>query len=172
MSSIMLPEPRVALLREVILDEIGKGGGRRRPTSAVALAAVGVVGVAGTAAAWVSRARPDDPYQGYCSASVSRDEATWRQHGFGVAENASGRRNVPDALSVCRELWRLGVVGAAAVPPELTACVVDGALVIYPGGADVCDRLQVPSAELPTPGPSGGATSGGSTSGRSGGSPP
>ena len=49
----MLPEPRVALLREVILDEIGKGGGRRRPTSAVALAAVGVVGVAGTAAAWV-----------------------------------------------------------------------------------------------------------------------
>ena len=51
--------------------------GRRRWVI-VAAAATGLVAVAGSAAAWVTASRPDDPYSGYCSRSVSLDEDIWK----------------------------------------------------------------------------------------------
>lgn len=48
-------------------------------------------------------------------------------------------------------MWRLGVVtDPGNVPtgqvPQLTPCVVDGVLVVYPGDEQVCARLKVPAA--------------------------
>jgi hypothetical protein len=117
-----------------------------------AAAATGLVAVGGSAAAWVTASRPDDPYSGYCSRSVTLDEDVWKQTGFTQATDAQGHREVPDAIGSCATAWRMGVMTDPATAsstanhpvPELTACVVDDVLVIYPGNADTCRRLGVP----------------------------
>lgn len=125
--------------------------GRRRWVIAAA-AAAGLVAAGGSAAAWVTASRPDDPYSGYCSRSVTLDEDVWKQTGFTQATDAQGHRDVPDAISSCANAWRMGIMTDLATAlstanypvPELTACVVDDLLVIYPGDADTCRRLGVP----------------------------
>ncbi|MDN5764426.1 MAG: hypothetical protein L0H96_19905 [Humibacillus sp.] len=125
--------------------------GRRRWVIAAA-ATTALVAGAGSAAAWVVASRPDDPYGGYCSRSVTLDEDVWKQTGFTQATDAQGHRDVPDAIGSCATAWRMGIMtdpanasSTANHPvPELTACVVDDVLVIYPGNADTCRRLGVP----------------------------
>lgn len=128
----------------------------RRPLSVAAIAAASVVVVGGTAAAWVAVSRPDDAYSAYCSASVTTDPDVWKQHGASTATNAdTGVRSPLDAIDACAVMWRTGTLtgdgtptnqtGSAAVP-DLTACVVDGQLVVYPGKDGVCAQLKVPAA--------------------------
>lgn len=125
---------------------------RRRRWVIVVAAAAGLAAGAGSAAAWVTASRPDDPYSGYCSRSVTLDEDVWKQTGFTQATDARGHRDVPDAISSCATAWRMGIMtdpatasSTANLPvPELTACVFDDVLVIYPGDADTCRRLGVP----------------------------
>lgn len=115
-----------------------------------------LVVVGGTAAAWVAVSRPEDTYSVYCSASLTTDSDVWKQHGASTATNAdTGLRSPLDAIDACAAMWRTGPLARDSVPadqippdsvPSLTACVVDGQLVVYPGSAEVCAQLQVSAA--------------------------
>ncbi len=130
---------------------LSRRAGRRRWVIAAA-AATGLVAGAGSAAAWVTASRPADENTGYCSRSATLDEDVWKQTSFTQATDAQGHRSVPDAIDSCATAWRMGVMtdpanasSTANHPvPELTACVVDDLLVIYPGDANTCRRLGIP----------------------------
>ena len=162
-----MSEHRAAQIREALMAEIRNEAGHdntatapfrnhRRTWSVVGVTAASVVVVGGTAAAWVAVSRPDDAYSAYCSASVTTDPDIWKQHGATTATNAdTGVRSPLDAIDACAAMWRTGTMtsdgastgqaGAADVP-ELTACVVEAQLVVYPGPATVCAELKVPAA--------------------------
>lgn len=157
-----LSKHRASQLRQAILTEVGLESAhatpsrRRRSLTALAIAATSVVVVGGAAAAWVTASRPDDPYSVYCSPNVTTDPDVWKRHGASTVTNAdTGVRSSLDAIGACSTMWRTGTLpgdvghdnltGSGAVP-TLTACVVEGHLVVYPGPAGVCHQLQVPAA--------------------------
>lgn len=154
---LRLSDDRVAAIRRLIIDEaaasdqrgISRRETRRRPLL-VAAAGAGVLLVGGTAAAWVAATRPADPYSGYCSTSSTTDRDVWSQHGFGSAEDAQSGARARASIDTCAQMWRMGLVTDSSVPagtvPTLTACVVGGALVVYPSDAQICGRLKVPAA--------------------------
>lgn len=164
-----MSDDRAAQIREVLMAETREEAATgkatitslrsRRPLPVVAIAAASVVVVGGSAAAWVAVTRPDDAYSAYCSASVTTDPDIWKQHGVSTATNAdTGVRSPLDAVDACAAIWRTGTLtgdtgeGAStnqprtATVPALTACVVDGQLVVYPGPVEVCAQLKVPAA--------------------------
>lgn len=161
-----MSEHRAAQIREALMAETRREAGRgnavatpfrnRRTWSVVGVAAASVVVVGGTAAAWVAVSRPDDAYSAYCSASVTTDPEIWKQHGATTATNAdTGVRSPLDAIDACAAMWRTGTLtgdgdqptqAVVATVPELTACVVDAQLVVYPGPPAVCTELKVPAA--------------------------
>ncbi len=102
-------DPRQAAPHQGSPVALSHRAGRRRWVIAVA-AATGLVAVGGSAAAWVTASRPDDPYSGYCSRSVTLDEEVWKQTGFTQATDAQGHRDVPDAISSCATAWRMGIM--------------------------------------------------------------
>ncbi|MGO4361689.1 hypothetical protein [Terrabacter sp. RAF57] len=124
----------------------------RRRAAVIAAASVAVVAAGGSAAAWVAATRPSDPFSGYCSPAVTLDREVWAHRGFAVAEGSDGSRSVPDALEVCATMWSTGIVtggeprqpGSTTVP-ELTACVIDDTLVVFPAGAGVCRQFGLPA---------------------------
>ena len=121
---------------------------QRRRVLAVIAAVVAVLLVgAGTAAAYLRFATPDEPNLGYCSPTVSADPAVWQPYAFGAASDPDGNLVVSAAVDVCGAMWRAGIVtapGVVGVPPELNACVVDGSLVVFAADAGVCGRLGLP----------------------------
>ena len=161
-----MSDHRAAQIREALMAETRDETGRdsaatapfrnRRTLSVVGVTAASVVVVGGTAAAWVSVSRPDDAYSVYCSASVTTDPDIWKQHGATTATNAdTGVRAPLDAIDACAAMWRTGTMTGDRAPteqagpatvPDLTACVVDAQLVVYPGPAAVCAELKVPAA--------------------------
>ncbi len=158
-----MSKDRAAQIREVLMAEVRNGASTtsrfrgRRPLSVAAIAAASVVVVGGTAAAWVAVSRPDDAYSVYCSASVTTDPDVWKQHGASTTTNAdTGVRSPIDAIDACAAMWRIGLsdgdgaptkqTGSGAVPDQVTTCVVDGQLVVYPAPTGVCAQLNVPAA--------------------------
>lgn len=121
---------------------------QRRRVLAVIAAVVAVLLVgAGTAAAYLRFASPDEPNLGYCSPTVSLDPAVWSQLAFGAVPDVDGNQSAFQAIDACTAMWRAGIVTApdhTGIPSELTACVVDGSLVVFPDDATVCARLGVP----------------------------
>jgi ferric-dicitrate binding protein FerR (iron transport regulator) len=146
----LTPE-RSAQLRAGLLTEVTRTPARsRRRFTGIVITAAATLTVAGAAAAWVSMTRPDDPNEGYCSSSVTLDPDVWTTHGVITAFDAQGNRDPLDGLEACAQAWRMGILTAPNVPPgqvpALTACVVEGNLVIYPGDPTTCQRLGVPAA--------------------------
>ncbi len=146
-----LSDARAAQIKTVVMAEV-----RLAPTSvrhrrrilAVIAAVVAVLLVgAGTAAAYLRFASPDEPNLGYCSPTVSLDSAVWGQLAFGAVPDVDGNQSAFQAVDACTAMWRAGIVTApdqTGIPPELTACIVDGSLVVFPDDATVCARLGVP----------------------------
>ncbi len=57
--------------------------------------------VAGTAAAWVSMTRPDDPNEGYCATSITLDPDVWTTHGVVTAVDDQGNRDPLKGVEAC-----------------------------------------------------------------------
>lgn len=86
---------------------------RRRSRRRVALrggVAVALIAAGGSAAAWASATRPTDPYSGFCAQTVTLDRAEWSLRGFAMAEAPDGTRALPDALEICSQMWRTGMI--------------------------------------------------------------
>ena len=146
----LTPE-RSAQLRAGLLTEITRTPARARHRfTGIAITAAATLTVAGTAAAWVSMTRPDDPNEGYCATSITLDRDVWTTHGVVTAVDAQGNRDPLKGVEACAAAWRMGILTAPDVPqgqvPALTACVVEGNLVVYPGDPTTCQRLGVPQA--------------------------
>ncbi len=149
----MTPQ-RTAQLRAALLAEVTRTPRRQRRwhLSGAALAAGAVLAVGGTAVAWVAVLSPDDPTVAYCSSEVTLDEDVYTTYGISSASAPDGEPPALDAVEVCGQMWARGIVqpttgeSPGTVPPELTACVVEGSLVVYPGGKSTCEELGVPLA--------------------------
>ncbi len=148
-----LSDERAAQIKAVVMAEVLADGStsRSRHRRRVLAVIAGVIAVllagAGTAAAYLRFATPDEPNLGYCSPAVSADPAVWQPYAFGAASDPDGNLVVSAAVDVCGAMWRAGIVtapGVVGVPPELNACVVDGSLVVFAADAGVCGRLGLP----------------------------
>jgi hypothetical protein len=150
----LTPE-RQEQIRRVVMSGLAAERPRRRRRR-VAVVAVGVVCsvavASGTAAAWVAITSPDESNEGYCSSAVTTDSAVWERNGVASVSAPDGKQEVLDSVDACRAMWRAGIVrapgsseGQPVVVPLLSACVVEGRLVVYPS-ADACKQLGV--AEL------------------------
>lgn len=149
----LLTAERAEQIRSIVLEEIARPPGRagRR----LALAAVGGIAAvalaAGTAAAWVSVARSDDPNGAYCSSSVTLDRDVWGARGVSAATSADGHPDRVSAVEACMIMWRMDQGGPPSSeglkpPGHTAACIVEGTLVIYRDPA-ACRILGVPRAE-------------------------
>jgi hypothetical protein len=150
----MTPE-RTAQLRAALVAEASRSPRSRRRwhLSGAALAAGAVLAVSGTAIAWVAVLNPDDPHLAYCSPEVTLDEDIYTTYGIASVDGPDGAPLPLDAIDVCGQMWAQGTIAPTTpgqspgtVPPELTACVVEGSLVVYPGGKSTCEQLGVPLA--------------------------
>lgn len=148
-----LTDERAAQIKAVVMAEVSTlpapaTARHRRRFLAVIAAVVAILLVgAGAAAAYLRFASPDEPNLGYCSPTVSLDPAVWGQLGFGAVPDVEGNQSAFQAVDACTAMWRAGIVTApdqTGIPPELTACVVDGSLVVFPDDATICARLGVP----------------------------
>lgn len=146
-----LSNARAAQIKTVVMAEVRRAPANvrhRRRIVAVIAAVVAVLLVgAGTAAAYLRFASPDEGNRGFCSPTVSLDPAVWGRNGFSAARDPEGNQASFQAIDMCTAMWRAGIVTApdqTGIPPELTACIVDGSLVVFPDDATVCARLGVP----------------------------
>lgn len=146
--------------REHLVSEISRTKKRSSRTLIVAAAtvAVGMVAVAGTAAAWSRFATADDPTTAICSPVDSLlPEYQEKGSAVGPASPVGGERPAVDAVAGCALAWRYGIVHAPGTTPSpgqdnrvptLTACITpDRVIVVFPAPAGVCDRLglQIPA---------------------------
>lgn len=146
----LTPE-RSAQLRAGLLTEITRTPARScRRFTGIAITAAATLTVAGTAAAWVSMTRPDDPNEGYCATSITLVRDVWTTHRVVTAFDDQGNRDPLKGVEACAQAWRMGILTAPDIVvgqvPPLTACVVEGNLVVYPGDPATCQRLGVPQA--------------------------
>ncbi len=150
----MTPQ-RTAQIRAALLAEVSRSPRRHRRWhfSGAALATGALLAVGGTAVAWVAVLSPDDPTQAYCSPEVTLDEDVYSMHSVSTVAAPDGEPPVLEAVEVCGQMWARGIVqpttgnqSPGTIPPELTACVVEGSLVVYPGGKSTCEELGVPLA--------------------------
>jgi len=153
-----LDKQRTEQIRHALLSEVTREPKRRRRQIAAAGVATGVLlglGV-GSAAAWVSYARPDDPNVAYCSPTATLDGSPWTEHGISAVSGTDGAPTALDALAACAAAWRGGAMSHRGAPfdptatnrvPTLTPCVVGGVLVVFPAERAVCTSLGVPNAE-------------------------
>jgi hypothetical protein len=148
-----LSEARAVQVKTVVMAEVRRapaaaaGRHRRRFLAVIATVVEVLLMGAGAAAAYLRFAAPDEPNLGYCSPSVSLDPAVWGQLAFGAVPDVNGNQSAFEAIDACTAMWRAGIVTApdqTGVPPELTACVVEGSLVVFPDDETVCARLGVP----------------------------
>ena len=151
-----LSPDRAGQIRSVVMAEVTAAPGvrvrRRRLLTVVAAVVAVLLAGAGTATALLHYAQPDDPSQGYCSPSATLERSVWEGFGFGSVQGPDGSPEPLQALDACRAMWDAGIVTSPDLPdgpPVLTACVIDGDLVVMPGDARVCARLGVP-AVVPT----------------------
>ncbi len=151
-----LSEVRVAQIKGAVLAQTSVSSPHRswRPVAVAAVATLSVLGLGGTAAAWVVATRSDNDHQAYCSTAVTTDRDVWGQHGVGAASGPDGVPSAFEAVDACAAGWRAGVLTLPGVKPNtdgrfpvpvLTACVVDGEAVVYPAGPHVCSELGVPA---------------------------
>lgn len=146
-----LTESRLVEIREVVLDEVRGRSLARRPrrVTLVALGAAASFAVAGSAAAWVNARRPPDPFLAYCAEVVTADRAVWSQRAIGSAFVQGGTRSPLQAVETCEQMWRQGIVGDGhTVPTELTPCLLEEQLVVYPGGPGTCRQVGGEPADL------------------------
>ena len=147
-----LTAERQAQIRRVVLSGIAiePSSRVRHPVAIIVGGIIGSVLVAtGTAAALVAITTPDEGNLGYCSSAVTTDPAVWEQNAFGSVSSPAGKQQAFDSIEACTAMWKAGIVRppsssssqSFAVPP-LSACVVDGRLVVYPE-ADACKQLGV-----------------------------
>ncbi|MCA0331947.1 MAG: hypothetical protein LCI03_18910 [Actinobacteria bacterium] len=148
-----LDDERAAQIRALVLDAIAAPDRQRRHrplTVAVAAVAVLLAG-AGTATALLRYAEPDRPNLGYCSPTATTDRSAWQDHAFGAVQAPDGTWETLQAIDACAAMRTAGILGAdfqnGPGPERLTACVIDGELVVVPGGPGTCRRLGVPEAQ-------------------------
>jgi len=149
---------RAAQIRSVVMAEIDDQAAprprRRRILTVVAGAAAVLLAGAGTATAVLLYAQPDQANLGYCAPAASLDRALWDRYAFGAVQAPDGTWQTLDAVEACAAMRQVGALGAefqdsgANASHELTACVVDGDLVVFPGGSGTCRRLGVPEAAV------------------------
>ncbi len=156
-----LSDERAAQIKAVVMAEIlaDRSTSVSRHRRRVLAVSAGVVAVllagAGTAAAYLRFATPDEPNLGYCSPTVSADPGVWEPYASGAVSDPQGNQDVFAAVDACAAMWRAGIVtapGVVGIPPELTACVVDGSLVVFAADAGVCGRLGLPQPRPTVPG--------------------
>lgn len=148
---------RAAQIRSVVMAEIDDQAAprrRRRILTVVAGAAAVLLAGAGTAAAVLLYAQPDEANLGYCAPAASLDRALWDRYAFGAVQAPNGSWQTLDAVEACAAMRQAGVLGAefqdvgANAAVELTACIVEGELVVFPGERGTCRRLGVPEAAV------------------------
>jgi hypothetical protein len=154
-----VPEPALAPERQAAIRRVVMAGltatpprpMRRRVVLVSAGVACSITIAGGSAAAWVAMTTPDESNAGYCSSTVTADRGVWELNGFSSVAEPGARVQQVEAIDSCRAMWAAGIVrppGAQTddpieVPP-LSACVVEGQLVVYPE-SDACSRLRVPA---------------------------
>jgi hypothetical protein len=149
---------RAAQIRSVVMAEVHDQAAprrrRRRILTVVAGAAAVLLAGAGTATAVLLYAQPDQANLGYCAPVASLDRAVWDRYAFGAVQAPDGTWQTLDAVEACAAMRQAGVLGAefqdggANAPDELTACIVEGDLVVFPGGSGTCRRLGIPDAAV------------------------
>lgn len=151
------PEPsltpeRQAQIRQVVMAGLTTTPPkplRRRVVLVGACVACSITVAGGSAAAWVAMTTPDESNAGYCSPTVTTDRAVWELNGFSSVAEPGAQVPQVEAINSCRAMWAAGIVRAPAAQaddpievPPLSACVVEGQLVVYPA-SDACSRLRV-----------------------------
>lgn len=150
-----LSQERVTQLKGAVLAQTNRTTPRKltRPVAVAAVATISVLGLGGTAAAWVVATRPDNDHQAYCATTVTTDRDVWSQNGVAAATGPDGIPSAFDAVDACAAGWRIGALSEPGAQPGadgqfpvpvLTACVVEGQAVVYPAGSEVCSELGVP----------------------------
>lgn len=107
---------------------------RGRPRLFV-VAAIGTVGLAAAAAAFVNTREPDQVLSVTCYSAAEGVQSAFVTD----TEKAS-------AVDACWKYWRAGKFSPTPTPSRLVPCVVSGAVRVFPGGPETCAKLGAPLA--------------------------
>ena len=158
-----LSDHRVAAVRRLLESEVSRS---RRPRKRLLITVGATLVAAGAGAAGYAYTAHTAPVTDkseascYTVASLSAGPESFTQVGEATRAGSPTRAQVDNALSVCADFWRQGILspgpdGARGLPnpagrhpvPSLVACVLpDGTAAVFPGTRSTCAALNLPNA--------------------------
>lgn len=157
----VLSDQRRTVTRRLLESEVSHRRRSRRPLLITVSAVVVAAGAAGYAyAAHTAPVTDKNVATCYTIASLSGGPKSFTQIAQATRAGSPTRAQVNNALSVCADFWRQGILrpgpeGAGGPPnpaggspvPFLVACVLpDGTVAVFPGTRTTCATLNLPNA--------------------------